>query len=217
MDPSLRSSGPPPALRDAIRASIAADLAPARSRGVRARAAIVATAAFAGCALAAVSFGKKPGAPLAHLVEDVVGALAIASAAGAIAGGLDPRSTSRRSARVKALIPLALGALWIGYLALMADGGASGPHAAATSCLMVSTIGGLVPAIAAMMVWRKADPFAPRRSGALIGAAAGLVGSAGVGITCVYREGGHLAIGHALALPLLAALCAVIGGKMLKP
>jgi hypothetical protein len=204
-----------PALRDAVRASILSDLRPAPARSLASRAALVLAGALLGCGVAAVSFGKKLGAVVAHPLEDVVGLVAVGVSAYVVARALAPRS--RASARSKLTMSAVLALLWFAFLAFLADGGAPGPHAKATSCLMVSSIGGLIAAAAALYAFRKTDPWAPRQSGALLGAAAGLVGAAGVGITCVYREGGHLAVGHALSIPLLALLGAALGKRVLRP
>lgn len=49
------------------------------------------------------------------------------------------------------------------------------------------------------------------------GVCAGTIASAGVGIPCPGEHGGHLLVGHWLAVPLLALFGALIGRRVPSP
>jgi hypothetical protein len=68
-----------------------------------------------------------------------------------------------------------------------------------------------------MWVWRRADPWSPRVTGAFIGAASGCIATAGVSVACTMQHAGHLMLGHWLAVPLLALAGALVARRTLAP
>jgi hypothetical protein len=90
-------------------------------------------------------------------------------------------------------------------------------NAMAGGCAMRSIGAGMLGGAAFMWVWRKSDPWSPRVSGALIGACAGIIASAHVGIVCAGGHGGHVLVGHWLVVPLLAIAGFAIAPRVLAP
>jgi hypothetical protein len=220
-DGTARAEGPPAAIRDAIRAVVAADLAPVRARSLRARVLVVAAAAAATIALTAPSFGMNltgtvPEYGRASIVASLVALLGIL----AIVGSFAPLGGLRLGPRAKLVTLGALLAGWAAYLvtiatALSSSGAAAGM--AATACATRSAVPGVLAGIVSIWAFRHADPWTPRRTGALVGAAGGCIAAAGLGLSCGSLELGHLLLGHGLVVPLLALLGALTARRTLRP
>ncbi|MEJ7732106.1 MAG: NrsF family protein [Polyangiaceae bacterium] len=190
-----------------------ADSAPARSASAAARRLVVLGASTLTLALAAVSFGKKLGAPRDNLRELAVGAVMLAGGAALVAIAMPP-STRSRGVRLALLVTF-VGA-WAAYLGWTSST-PGGPPLPALSCLAVSTIAGALALVLGHWAWRNTDPWTPRWTGARLGALAGGAGAAGVGVACTYHDLGHLLVGHGLALVLLASVGAAIAHRTLRP
>lgn len=214
------TSEPGAATRDAIRAAVEADLAPVRARSFGVRAAIVVAGVALAVATAAPAFGMNPAgatpdrerATIAGAVMTLVGTLAMV-------GAFAPSGRPRLGARGKLV---ALGVLlvgWTGYLLVIATAPApaSGLQTGALACGLRSIMSGLFAGFAAIWAFRYADPWTPRRTGALIGAASGCIAAAAVDIGCGVSDLGHLLVGHGLVVPLLAVAGALVARRTLRP
>jgi len=212
------SEGPSAATRDAIRAVIAAELAPVRSRSLGERALLVGTAALVAVVLVAPSpavRGLKP----AYGGALLVGVLAVVAATASIVTSFAPFGGRRLGARSKVVLAATILAGWLVYVVSIAHGAtvAGVVETTAIGCGVRSFIAGLLLGAVAFQVFRHADPWAPRQSGALIGMAAGCVTAAGVGVGCASCDLGHLLVGHALGLPVLALIGALAARRRLEP
>lgn len=219
-DGTARAAGPPVAIRDAIRAVVAADLAPVRARSLRARVLVVVAAAAATIALTAPTFGMNltgtvPEYGRASIVAALVALLGIL----AIVGSFAPLGGLRLGPRAKLVTLGALLAGWAAYLVTIATTSSSGAMAgmAATACATRSAVPGMLAGIISIWAFRHADPWTPRRTGALVGAAGGCIAAAGSGLSCGSLELGHLLLGHGLVVPLLAVLGALTARRALRP
>lgn len=210
--------GPSAATRDAIRSVIAADLAPVRSRSLRERALLVGAAAIGAAALVA-PLPSAPGLRPGFVRPLVVGLVAVLAATTTIVASFAPIGGRRLAARTKLLLAAALVTAWSFYVVSIAHAAtaASMVERKAIGCGVRSLVAGLLLGGVAFRVFRHADPWAPRQSGALIGVAAGCVTAAGVGVGCASSDLGHLLVGHALGLPLLALVGVLAARRRLQP
>jgi hypothetical protein len=94
------SDGPSAETAARIRAAVAADLHPRPARSSRARVVLAVSAAGIGLALAAVSFGKKLGAPIRQPREMAV-ALVVFAGAALLSRSLPPFVGGPGSARIR--------------------------------------------------------------------------------------------------------------------
>lgn len=218
--PSSPPSGRPPsaATGDAIRAMIAADLAPVPLRSLQARALRVGLAAFA----AAVIVAPLPSAPTIRSTAGpaiVVGVVTALAATAGIVACFAPIGAHRLGARSKLLLAAAFLAVWLTYVVSIAHSmtAAGMVEHKAIGCAVRSFVAGLLLGIFAFRVFRYSDPWAPRQSGALIGVAAACVTAAGVGVGCASSDLGHLLVGHVLGLPVLALIGALAGRRRFSP
>lgn len=219
-EPMPSADAPSLATREAIRAAIAADLAPVRARSLRDRALIVLAGALLALASAAPTFGMN----LAGATPDpargaIAGGVMMLLGSAAIVACFAPagRPWLRAAGRVAALAVLLAG--WLGYLVVIATAPApaSAVELASLACAMRSVVAGVFAGVAALWAFRNADPWTPARTGALLGAAAGGVAAAGVGIGCGSSALGHLLVGHGLVVPVLAVVGALVARRTLRP
>jgi hypothetical protein len=212
------SERPSAATRDSIRAVIAADLAPVRSRSLGGRALLVGVAALGAAVLVAPS-PPVPGLKPAYGRAILAGVMAVLAATASIVASFAPIGGRRLGARSKLLLAAVLLAGWLTYVVSIAHGATAAGvvEATAIGCGARSLVAGLLLGAAAFRVFRHADPWAPRQSGALIGMAAGCVSAAGVGVGCASCDLGHLLVGHALGLPVLALIGALAARRRLQP
>jgi hypothetical protein len=209
---------PSAAAHDAIRAAVVADLAPARLRSLRERGLMVGAAAVLAAAAAAPA-PRMPGIQPAYGRGAAVGAVAVVAATLGIVIAFASYRGRRLRAFDRLVATIAIACGWLVYLAAVASSATAqgAVEIAAIGCCVRALIAGSLLAFAAFRVFRHADPWTPRRTGMLVGAAAGCVTAAGVGIGCGSEDLGHLLVGHALVLPLLAALGALSGRRWLRP
>jgi hypothetical protein len=211
---------PSEATRDAIRRAVMADLEPGEVLSVKRRAAYVFAAGVASAALVVVSYGAAGVHGLAkHVVATVVAGVVAALAALAIGGSFTPSMQARLGRSSRGLFVASLIVAWTLYVFSGMTDQALGTAFAgpALGCGLRSMLAGLLGCGAFMFIWRRTDPWTPRISGALIGGCAGTIASAGVGIPCAAEHGGHLLIGHWLAVPLLALFGALVARRVLAP
>ncbi len=216
----LNDEGPSDATRDAIRNAVRADLEPVRSASVSARVAMGAGAAIACGALVVISFGSAGFDGLRrNLIAVAITAVAALLTALFVGASLSRRADGWSSRRARTLLVATVITGWSLYIIASVTDEALGAALrwAAIGCSFRSVVAGLVGLGAMLWVWRGTDPWSPRVSGALMGACAGSIASAGVGIPCPSDQGGHLMLGHWLAVPILAAIGAAISKRVLAP
>jgi len=211
---------PSEATREAIRKAVLDDLKPVEAVSVRKRALYVLGIGIASALLVVISFGGAGLRGLAkHAVATIVTAAVAALASLAVAGSFTPKlqASLGRSYRGMLIASLIIG--WTVYLASHVTDQALGTALAgpAIGCWLRSMLAGMVGLSAFLYVFRRTDPWTPRVTGALLGACAGAIASAGVGIPCPSETGGHLVVGHWLAVPVLALIGALIGRRTLAP
>ncbi len=219
-DPSAPAGDPSARATEAILAAVRAQHAPVRPRSRGARGLLVAAGAALALGLAAPTFGMNlTGAVPDHERGALAAAAVTLLATLAIVGSFGPpgRTTLGPRGKLAALALLVSG--WTAYLLVIASTPApSGTiPMAALACAMRSLVSGVFAGLAAVLAFRYADPWTPARSGALIGAAAGTIGAAGVGIGCGALDLGHLLVGHGLVVPLLAMVGALSARRLLMP
>jgi hypothetical protein len=212
--------GPSDRTREAIFAAVMSDLRPVRPMTLRARAMLVLAVAVAAAAAAVVSFGRIGIASCAHHSADVVacGIVAIVAAL-AIGGSQSPRVQVALQRANRGLLLALLLVAWTAWVAsgLHETGLETAFTMESVGCGLRSLFVGALAFAGFAFIWRKTDPWSPRLTGALFGACAGLVASAGVGMVCPPAFGGHALIGHWLAVPILAGLGALVSRPLLAP
>ncbi|MEZ4441776.1 MAG: NrsF family protein [Polyangiaceae bacterium] len=212
--------GPSEATRDAIRRAVTADLRPVEILSVRRRMIYVLAAGVMCALLAVVSFGAAGIHGMSRQVVGVAVAGVVALlAALAIGGSFTPRGHALLGSSTRGLVVATLIVGWTIYLfsGMTDEALASAFAGPAIGCWLRSLGAGILGGGVFMFIWRGTDPWTPRLSGALIGACAGTIASAGVGIPCPSVHGGHLLIGHWLAVPVLALLGALVARRVLEP
>lgn len=217
---ALSDDGPSDETRDALRKAIRADIEPVGSASVGARVAMVAGAAFACGALVVISFGSAGVDGIRrNLMAVAITAIAALLTALFVGGSLSRRADGWTSRRARALLVATVITGWSLYIVACVTDEALGAALrwAAIGCSFRSVVAGLAGLSAMLWVWRGTDPWSPRVSGALMGACAGSIASAGVGIPCPSGQGGHLMLGHWLAVPILAAIGAAVSKRVLAP
>jgi len=216
----LKNEGPSEETGEAIRQAVRADMKPVRPTSVPARVAMVAGAALACGALVVISFGTAGFDGLRrNVIAVIITAVAAVLTALFVGGSLAWRSDGMNSKRGRALLVTTVIAGWSLYVLASITDEALGAALrwAAIGCSFRSVVAGLIGLGAMLWVWRKTDPWSPRISGALMGACAGSIASAGVGIPCPSDQGGHLMLGHWLAVPIVAAIGALVSKRVLAP
>jgi hypothetical protein len=86
--------------------------------------------------------------------------------------------------------------------------------AAHTACFVFTSLFALGPLVAFAYLRRGSDPVHPRALGAALGAAAGAWGTMLINAHCAFTSPAHVAFGHVLPVALLAAVGALIGGRL---
>ena len=211
---------PSEATREAIRQAVLADLKPVEAVSMGKRALFVLGIGVASALLVVISYGGAGLQGLAkHVVGTVVTAVVAVLATLAIAGSFTPKLQAKLGRSQRALVLATLVVAWTVYLASNITDQALGTALAgpAIGCWLRSLLAGLVGCGAFLYIFRRTDPWTPRISGALLGACAGTIASAGVGIPCPSETGGHLMVGHWLAVPLLALFGAIVARRVLEP
>jgi hypothetical protein len=82
--------------------------------------------------------------------------------------------------------------------------------------LSLSIATGALPLFAALLAWRHTDPLTPKATGAAFGAGAGLGSAVLVDLWCPVSYLPHLLLGHLLPIAVLAAVGALVGGRLLR-
>ena len=204
--PELEFDGPAPDTRNAIREAVAADLVAVvpRSMGTRLWHGLAAATIVAALTIASygpTAFGKAFSRPTLALVGILIAAGSVMLASSAFFPKLKDVG---RDTRVLVVVG-AIAAYSLYWLSTITDPAwATALGAMAGGCAMRSLGAGVAAGAAFMWVWRKADPWTPRVSGALIGACAGVLASTCVGLVCAGGHGGHVLVGHWLSVPILA-------------
>ncbi len=208
--------GPSEATRKAIRAAIAADLGPVQPATLPGRLLAGAAMLVVASAVIVATYGEM-GVHAAVMSRSAIAAAlgVLASVVIAMGIALSPRRPARGPARAGLAAALAVG--WSLYVLSFTSVSAIHVDAMAIGCAARSVGGGLVAAAALTWLWRRADPWTPRWTGALIGAAAGCIACAAVSVACPGADFGHLLVGHWLAVPLLAASWAALASRWLRP
>jgi hypothetical protein len=212
--------GPSAATSDAIRKAVHDDMCPVKRRSLGHRMFFVLAAGLATGVLVVVSFGGFGLTGVSrHVAATIVCSLLAGLAALALGGSFTPRIQALPPKSTRMLLLATLVVTWSLYLvAGVADQAlATALSASSVGCGLRSTLAGAIGAAAFLWIWRKTDPWTPRLSGALIGACAGAIASAGVGIPCPPAHGGHMVVGHWLAVPVLALLGALVAPRVLSP
>ena len=227
IDANLAPVDPSEETRAAIRAAVEESLEPVRALGLQTRVLLVAAAGVLALLVAVSSFGASGVGSLGLgeapcNVQGCVAAIVVALT-GTLALGIsfNPSWRSRVAPRDKVALVAMLVAAWTFYVLAPHAGGGLGALLAvdgfAFGCGARALGAGLVAGGLMTWIWRRADPWTPRESGALIGAAAGCIGAAGVGIPCASAHIGHLAIGHWIVVPVLAIVGALMARRTLAP
>jgi hypothetical protein len=145
-----------------------------------------------------------------------LGVLTIATVAVAICFAPAGRRVLGRGGHLALALTLVAG--WSIFIATMLIGATSFDfEATGLMCALRGGGGGLIAGAAMLWIWRKSDPWTPRASGAVVGAAAGCIATAAVGLACSLPEPGHIVLGHWAMVPLLALLGASLGRRVLRP
>ena len=211
---------PSDATRQAIREAVHADLQPVEAVSMKKRALFVLGIGVASAMLAVISYGGAGLQGLAkHAASTVVTAVVALLATLAIAGSFTPTLQAKLGRSHRGLVLASLVVAWTVYLASNITDQALGTALAgpAIGCCLRSLLSGLLGCSAFLYIFRRTDPWTPRISGALLGACAGTIASAGVGIPCPSETGGHLMVGHWLAVPLVALFGALAARRVLEP
>lgn len=212
--------GPSEATRKAIFSAVMADMRPVRPLNLRTRAMLVLVVALLAAGVSVVSFGMIGITSCAHHSGDVIAAGIVAGVAAlAIAGSQSARLQGALQRTNRGLLLVALLIAWTLWVLSGLQG--AGMHTALTAgslgCGLRSLFVGALAFGGFAFIWRKTDPWSPRLTGALMGACAGLVASAGVGMVCPPSLGGHALVGHWIAVPLLAGFGALVSRRVLAP
>ena len=212
--------GPSEAARRAIREAVMAEMEPVEAMPLVQRGLFVLGAAVATAALVVVSYG---GMGLVGITKNAVAsvvciAVALLTAL-AIGGSFSEKGQQALGRSNRSVLVATIVVAWSLYLFSGMTDQALGTALAgpAIGCMTRSIVAGALGCAAFMWIWRKTDPWTPRISGALLGACAGAIASASVGIPCAAEVGGHLFVGHWVAVPLLALGGALISRRVLQP
>jgi hypothetical protein len=81
-------------------------------------------------------------------------------------------------------------------------------------CFVFTTLFAIGPFAAFGYLRRGSDPVHPRALGAALCAAAGAWGTMLINVHCAFTSATHLALGHVLPVAVLAAVGALIGGRL---
>jgi hypothetical protein len=93
--------------------------------------------------------------------------------------------------------------------------GRGGPRAHAI-CALFTVLFALGPLVAFVSIRRRADPIAPRVTGAALGAAAGAWGALGIELHCNKPTPWHVLLGHVVPVGLLVVAGIFIGDWVLR-
>ena len=211
---------PSKSTREAIREAVRADLKPVEAVSIHKRALFVLGIGVASALLVVISYGGAGLQGLAkHAVGTVVTAIVALLATLAIAGSFTPALQAKLGRSQRGLLLATVVVAWTVYLTANITDQALGTALAgpAIGCCLRSLFAGLLGCGAFLYIFRRTDPWTPRISGALLGACAGTIASAGVGIPCPSETGGHLMIGHWLAVPVVALVGALAARRVLEP
>ncbi|RLB62971.1 MAG: hypothetical protein DRI90_07885 [Deltaproteobacteria bacterium] len=204
----------------AIRQTVMADLRPAGSRSAAGRAGLVMLTGALGVVGVVASYGR-PGLPGSHqqMTAAVVSGLMVVLAGLALGGAISPGTIGLPSRRSRGVLVAGLVAAWTLFVFINAatSGGEHECPNSPFSCVLRSLAAGVLIGGAWLWLWRRTDPWTPRVGGALIGACAGCIASAGVGVACLTTATQHLVIGHLLAVPVLAIAGVLVARRFLAP
>jgi hypothetical protein len=81
-------------------------------------------------------------------------------------------------------------------------------------CFVFTSLFALGPLVAFAYLRRGSDPVHPRALGAALGAAAGAWGTMLINVHCAFTSAAHVTLGHVLPVALLAAVGALVGGRL---
>jgi len=212
----------PPALRDRILKAAAERPSPPRRAYRLRRAGVLLVVASVLVALAFTG-GEHCGAPerpLVHLVVASLGSALVALVAAVMA--LWPaRSPLGRPPVVR----LRIAALVVPLLVLVAlaanvaapvtfHGPSTNPMDHMPCVAMSATLGGLLLALFVYLE-RRADPLAPRATGALLGAVAGGFAALVLSIRCPQADPAHVIVAHILPVVVVTVVGMVVGARFL--
>lgn len=217
--PELTFDGPSKDTRNAIRDAVASDLQKVVPRSLSTRiwhglAAAVIVGALTMASFGPSAFSASLGRSQGLLLGGVIAVIAVLLASSAFMPKLENVGRDTRLLAVVSVVA-AYSLYLVSTVKEPAWGSAMGGMA--IGCGVRSLGAGVIAAGAMMWVWRRTDPWTPRLSGALIGACAGIIASTGVGLVCTGGHGGHMLIGHWLAVPLLAIAGFAVSRRVLAP
>jgi hypothetical protein len=81
-------------------------------------------------------------------------------------------------------------------------------------CFVFTTLFALGPLVAFAYLRRGSDPVHPRALGAALGASAGAWGTMLINVHCAFTSATHVTLGHVLPVAALAAVGALVGGRL---
>jgi len=215
----LPMEGPSSNTRQAIRGAVMADLAPVRGLSAVGRAALVMLTGVLAIVAVVSSYGTASvsGSP-PQIIAAAVGGVLVVVAGVALGGALSPAMARLPSRRSRALLVVGLVIAWSAFVfAIAALSAEHGCPYSSWGCLLRTLGTGTVLLGAWLWIWRRSDPWTPRVGGALIGALAGAIASAGGGIACLANSSVHLVVGHWLVVPLLAGAGALLARRAVAP
>jgi hypothetical protein len=91
------------------------------------------------------------------------------------------------------------------------------PAAHAIGCGFVALFMGTLIAGAALVAWRRTDPYNPGLSGATIGMVAGLASGSGMSVACASHEALHACFAHGAIVVALSVAGFALGRRFLTP
>ncbi len=197
-----------------------ADLKPVHPPSALGRAGLVMVTGAVGVASVVTTFGMASlSGTRSQIIAAIVSGVMVMAAGIALGGALSPATSRLPSRRSRALLILGLVAVWT--LFIFANGalstGANECPNSLWSCLTRGLVTGTVLLGAWLWIWRRSDPWTPRVGGALMGALAGTIASAGLGVACLTTSSLHLLSGHWLIVPLLAGAGCLLARRAVAP
>lgn len=209
---------PPPGLKLRILGAARAEPSPTRP-AVKRRVALLIAASIAGLAAAFLAAGglHTDGRPTLQVAGSALGWAAVAGVATWQAFARGKSMLGRPSGQLLA-VALATPIALLGWLAVWdaryPEAGTTCGLAHCIPCFLLTLFMAAAPFGALLLARRETDPVHPRVTGAALGAAAGAWGAVMIDLRCSVITMTHVTLGHALPVLVLAALGALLGGRV---